>query len=99
MAELNKQQKQWAKIVANVWADDDYKQRFISDPAAVLREEGADVPEGVTFKVLEAQPNENWLILPPKPADVYSAEIGEERLTAAGLCGCCGLGCIHIFCS
>ena len=89
MAELNKQQKQWAKIVANVWADDDDKQRFISDPAAVLREEGADVPEGVTFKVLEAQPNEHWLILPPKPADEFSAETQEERLAAVAGCKYC----------
>lgn len=89
MAELNKQQKQWAKIVANVWADDDDKQRFISDPAAALREEGADVPEGVTFKVLEAQPNEHWLILPPKPADADMFAEAEERLAAAVLlCYC-----------
>ena len=42
MAELNAQQKQMAKIIAKAWADDEYKQRFISDPAAMLREEGAD---------------------------------------------------------
>lgn len=96
MAELNEQQKRMAKIVAKAWADDDYKQRLLGDPAAVLREEGADVPEGVTFKALEAQPNENWLILPPKPADVYSAEIGEERLAALGwyTTMCCGMGCL-----
>ena len=86
MAELNKQQKQWAKIVANVWADDDDKQRFISDPAAALREEGADVPEGVTFKVIEAQANENWIVLPPKPADEFNAEAQEERLAAVAGC-------------
>ena len=83
MAELNKQQKQWAKIVAKAWADDEYKQWLFSDPAAVLREEGAELPEGVTFKVLEAKENESWIVLPPKPADVYSAEIGEERLAAS----------------
>jgi hypothetical protein len=82
MAELNEQQKQWAKIVAKAWADDAYKQKLLSEPAAVLREAGADVPAGVTFKVLEAQPNENWLILPPKPADEVLAEMGEERLAA-----------------
>jgi len=87
MAEFNEQQKRMAKIVAKAWADDDYKQRFISDPATVLRAEGADVPEGVTFKVIEAQENENWIVLPPKPADTDMLE-GEERL-AAGMCCCC----------
>ena len=82
MAELNEQQKQMAKIIAKAWADDDYKQRFISDPATVLREEGADVPEGVTFKVLEAKENESWIILPPKPAEADMFEEVEERLAA-----------------
>ena len=82
MAELNEQQKQMAKIIAKAWADDDYKQRFISDPAAVLREEGADVPEGMTFKVLEAKENESWIILPPKPAEADMFEEVEERLAA-----------------
>ena len=82
MAELNEQQKQMAKIIAKAWADDDYKQRFISDPAAVLREEGADVPEGVTFNVLEAKENESWIILPPKPAEADMFEEVEERLAA-----------------
>ena len=90
MVELNEQQKRMAKIVAKAWADDEYKQRFISDPATVLREEGADVPEGVMFKVIEAQENENWIVLPPKPADEYIAEAAEERLAALALCcGCC----------
>jgi hypothetical protein len=82
MAELNEQQKQWAKIVAKAWADDSYKQKLLSEPTTVLREAGAEVPEGVTFKVLEAQANERWLILPPKPADADRIEGGEERLAA-----------------
>ena len=41
----------------------------------------------MTFKVLEAQENENWLILPPKPADEVFVEMGEERL-AAVICSC-----------
>ena len=89
MAELNEQQKQMAKIVAKAWADDEYKQRFISDPAAVLREEGVELPDGMNFKVLEAKENENWIVLPPKPADAYSAEMSEERLAAASCFSSC----------
>jgi hypothetical protein len=91
MAELNEQQKQMAKIVAKAWADDEYKQRFISDPAAVLREEGVELPDGMNFKVLEAKENENWIVLPPKPADEYSAEMSEERLAAVACMMCVGL--------
>ena len=96
MAELNEQQKQMAKIIAKAWADDEYKQRFISDPAAVLREEGAELPEGVNFKILEAQANESWIILPPKPADADMIEGVEERLAAESYC--CSL-CTGPMCS
>ena len=33
-------QKKWAVCVAKAWADEDYKQRLMSDTAAVLKEEG-----------------------------------------------------------
>ena len=88
MAEVNEQQKQMAKIIAKTWADDEYKQRFISDPAAVLREEGVELPDGVNFKVLEAKENENWIVLPPKPADADMIEGTDERLAAIAVCCC-----------
>ena len=43
MAEQNEQQKQWAKIVAKAWADEDYKQRLLADPASVMKDEGMEV--------------------------------------------------------
>lgn len=82
MPELNKQQKVWAKIVAKAWADEDYKQRLLVDPAAVLKAEGIEVPEGVSFKCLEATETQAFLVLPPKPANVEGASEGEERLAA-----------------
>ena len=99
MAELNAQQKQMAKIIAKTWADDEYKQRFISDPAAVLKEEGADVPAGMTFEVLEATADKAYLVLPPKPADADVIDGAEERLASSICCGCYGMcfnciGCV-----
>jgi hypothetical protein len=84
MLESNEQQKVWAKIVAKAWADEDYKQRLLADPAAVLKAEGVDVPEGVAFKCLEATETQAWLVLPLMPTDVGDASEGEERLTAGG---------------
>ena len=30
--------KQWSQIVAKAWADANFKQRLLADPAAVLKE-------------------------------------------------------------
>ncbi|SDL52897.1 NHLP leader peptide domain-containing protein [Maridesulfovibrio ferrireducens] len=87
MAEQNELQKKWAKIVAKSWADEDYKQRLLNDPAAVMKEEGIDMPEGVKFKCVEATEKQAWLVLPPKPGK-GCIEAGEERL-AAILSSCC----------
>lgn len=86
MPEQNEQQKQWAKIVAKSWADEDYKQRLLADPANVMKDEGMEVPEGVEYKCVEATESQAWLILPPKPD---GNDIGgeEERLAASWMIG------------
>ncbi|MDP2846740.1 MAG: NHLP leader peptide family RiPP precursor [Humidesulfovibrio sp.] len=76
----NEQQKLWAKIVAKAWADEDYKQRLLDEPAAVLRAEGLTVPEGVEINVVEATAKKVWLVLPMQSGE--GAVVGEERLAA-----------------
>ena len=90
MAAQNEQAKQWAKVVAKAWADDDYKQRLIDDPASVLAGEGMEVPEGVKLNVVEATDKQVWMVLPPRP-DTGKIEEAYERLAA--YCGACATGC------
>ena len=90
MVKQNENQKQWAKIVAKAWADEDYKQRLLADPTSVMKEEGLEVPEGVKFKCVEATKSKTWLVLPPKPDG--RVEEGEERLAAFN-----GLFCFMCF--
>lgn len=80
MKEQKEQQKQWAKIVAKAWADEDYKQRLMADPAAVLKDEGIELPDGVKIKCVEATKTQAWLVLPPMPEG--NIEEGDERMTA-----------------
>lgn len=81
---VEKQQKQWAKIVAKAWADEDFKKRLQADPASVLKEEGWTIfPEGVSIRVEEAEPNEALLVIPSKPSSDDIADISEERLAAS----------------
>jgi len=86
--------KAYAKIVAKAWADDAFKQRLLSDPTTVLRENGVDVPESVQIKILESTSTTIPLILPPKPdTGETCAENLETRQAAMGSAdGCCGPG-------
>jgi len=68
--------KQWGQIVARAWSDEAFKQRLLREPAAVLKEAGAEVRPGTKVKVLEQTSDELYLLLPPRP----SSEISEEDL-------------------
>jgi hypothetical protein len=89
---------QWGQIVARAWAEDDFKQRLLADPAAILREYDLTPPAGVRVEVLEdsdrvAQDTDGviHLVLPGKPSAV---ELSEDELcsvggpVAADRCGC-----------
>ena len=79
-------QKKWAMCIAKAWADEDYKQRLLSDAPSVLREEGLDVPEGMEIKVLENTKSLFHMVLPAAPESEDGAiENVEERLAAMSL--------------
>jgi nitrile hydratase alpha subunit len=52
-----------AMSIARAWRDEDYKRRFFSDPRAVLEEEGVEVPQDVTIKVVEEVPGVRYVPL------------------------------------
>ncbi|MBI4797589.1 MAG: nitrile hydratase subunit alpha [Desulfarculus sp.] len=69
----------WAKVVAKAWADEAYKKKLISDPAAVLRAEGIEAPEGAQINVVEDTAALRHLVLPAMPAD--AAGLGEAAVS------------------
>jgi hypothetical protein len=89
-------QKKWAVCVAKAWADEDYKQRLISDPATVFKKEGLAVPEGMKIKVVENTHEVFHMILPESPDSTEGAiENVEERLAAMSCLCLCLLGTIQ----
>ncbi len=73
--------KKVARVIAKAWADEGYKKRLAADPMAVLAEEGIDVPQGVTVKVVEETEEVRFLVL-PMPGAGGGAQEMEERLAA-----------------
>jgi len=77
------ERKEYAKIIAQAWVDEDFKARLLADPATVLKENGIEIPEGMTVKVVEQKENEIHIPLPAKPAHLtVSVEELQERMQA-----------------
>ena len=67
-----------AKIIAKAWRDPAFKAALIANPAAALKAEGIDVPDGMTVTVVENTDKQFHLVLPPEPTD----ELSDEALDA-----------------
>ena len=67
-----------AKIIAKAWRDPAFKAELIANPAAALKAEGIDVPNGMALTVLENTDKQFHLVLPPVPTD----ELSEDDLEA-----------------
>jgi Nitrile hydratase, alpha chain len=80
------ERKDYAKIIAQAWVDEEFKKRLIDDPATVLKENGIEIPEGMTVKVVERKENEIQIPLPPKPKVMAGAEELMERVQAFSFC-------------
>ncbi len=80
MKKTIEERKEYAKIIAKAWVDEEFKKRLLADPATVLKENGIEVPEGMTVKFVEGKENEILVPLPPRPPESRGAELSDEDL-------------------
>jgi nitrile hydratase len=52
-------EKGWARIVARTWDDEEFRQRLLANPRAVLREAGFDLPDDLEVEVVDRVPDEH----------------------------------------
>jgi nitrile hydratase len=52
-------EKRWARIVARTWDDEEFRQRLLANPGAVLREAGFDLPDDLEVEVVDRVPDEH----------------------------------------
>lgn len=77
------ERKEYAKIIARAWLDEDFKKRLLGEPATVLKENGIQIPEGMTAKIVERKENEIQIPPPVAPKDLgFSVEELQERAQA-----------------
>jgi hypothetical protein len=77
-------QKAYGRIITQAWSDAAFKEKFLSDPIGVFKENGIEVPEGVHVKIVENTDEEVSFILPSKPGETC----GESVCGAGDLCTC-----------
>lgn len=67
-------------IIAKAWKDDAFKQALLANPKAAIEQElGTALPEEITLRVVEAQPDVLYIRLPETPASAESTSV--EALT------------------
>jgi nitrile hydratase len=75
-------EKNWRRVIAKAWADEDFKRRLMEEPEAVLKEEGISISPGKKIRVMEDTPRVCTLVIPTPPDEYASAEEVEQRLAA-----------------
>jgi hypothetical protein len=80
-------------LIAACWKDDALKQRFLSDPHAVLADHGMDVPEGINVNVVENTDNTVNVTLPAAPEG--HGELSDDELANAAAGGSNTQFCTH----
>lgn len=75
---MTENENAYRKIIEKAWRDPAFKAQLIANPAAALKAEGIDVPDGVTVTVVEDGDNHFHMVLPPAPAE----ELSDEDLEA-----------------
>jgi hypothetical protein len=79
---------QWSQIVGRAWADDEFKERLLADPAEILGEYDLAPPAGLRVEVHDdpawVPPNTDevlHLVLPARPSE---DELSEDDLCSVG---------------
>ena len=81
------------KVITKCWEDDAFKERLLADPAATLKAEGVEIPDGVTVHVAIDFGDVRTLVIPlPPTTGLSDAELDGIR-GAAGIVDCFDAKC------
>jgi hypothetical protein len=73
-------QQELSPLVTRAWSDDEFRQRLLSDPEAVLRENGIKMPAGTKPRFAMDGDSVSFECIPETPAD--ESPLREDALAA-----------------
>ena len=72
-------------VLQRATTDPEYREALKADPAKVFAEAGVEVPEGVSYEVIENTPDKFHIVLPPLAEEELGGEALEGRVTKSAL--------------
>ena len=81
---MTEQKNALAQLFAKCWKDEALKARLMTDPKAVLKEHGLDVPDGIDVKVVENADDCVHITLPAPPVGGMDLSSDELSNVAGG---------------
>jgi hypothetical protein len=78
-----------AKLIERCWSDSSFKERLTSDPKAVLKELGVDLPDNVKVNIVENTRDVVNLVIPVAPNRAQSQVSLEAAAKLATYTDCC----------
>ena len=85
---MTEERNQLADLFAACWKDEALKQRFKSDPKAVLAEHGMPVPDDIDVNLVENTDTTVHITMPAPPSGGMDLSDDELNSAAGGSGGC-----------
>jgi hypothetical protein len=73
-----------ASCIVECWKDPVFRATFLADPVSCLKAKGWSPPPGITFRVVESTETNQYIVIPPKPADPVHIKPGVIALGSSG---------------
>lgn len=71
----------YQEVIERVWADESFKNRFVTDPKTVLTEIGAKIPDSLKVEVHENEPNvQNFVLLRKEQIEALNLQSEESPI-------------------
>ena len=91
---MNQQErsKKIGQLIAKCWADEDFKQKLLANPAETLKAAGVELSAGTTVKTVENTDKLFYLVIPAKPTDLSDDDLDQVAggtISCSGQCCCC----------
>ncbi len=82
------QRKKMSQLIARCWSDAAFKQKLLADPAGTLKDQGIEVPEGMSVRAAENTDKVFHLVIPAKPKDLSDEDL-DKVAGGHGIWSCC----------
>jgi len=78
-------QEQVTRLITEAGQNPAFRQRLLNDPKAALTDFlGISLPAGMNVTVLEEQPGQHYLVLPPAPPDLDALPLDDLEMALVG---------------